>query len=88
VNATTLVEAPPLQAPAVEPPEEDLSGLAEEHRWMRFLLPPFVVAAAFFALAIGTDSQWPMVFAFVLGALPVIFAFVYLALSSALRDEP
>ena len=60
-------------------------NVIEEHRWLWFLVPAFVVTAVFFALAIGTGSQWWMIPAFVLGILPIIATFLYLGLSSALK---
>jgi hypothetical protein len=68
-------------------PAEDTSSAleietTEEHRWLHWLVPPFVLGAAFFALAIGTGWEYFMAPAMALGIAPIIFAFVYLGLSS------
>jgi hypothetical protein len=55
---------------------------AELHRWLWFLVPPFVVSGAFFALAIGTGVQELIAPALFFGPMTIILAFIYLGLSS------
>ena len=54
----------------------------ELHRWALLLIVPFILGAAFFALAIGLDAEWPMAPAFLLGPLVLISAYIFLSLSS------
>jgi hypothetical protein len=51
------------------------------------LVIPFILGAVFFGIAIGFDMQWPMAPAFLLGPLPLITAYIYLALSSDANSE-
>jgi hypothetical protein len=55
---------------------------AELYRWLRFLVPPFVISGAFFALAIGTGVQELIAPALFFGPMVIILAFIYLGLSS------
>jgi hypothetical protein len=72
---------------AVPVPPDDASTArttetAELHRWLRLLLPPFVISGAFFALAIGTGVQELIAPALFFGPMAIILAFIYLGLSS------
>ena len=80
----TVVEPPPVALQPVAAPVEAAEAFpaAEHHRWFLILGIPFVVGAAFFALAIGLDSEWPMTPAFLLGPLVMIAGYVYLGLTS------
>jgi hypothetical protein len=86
MSTTPTVErvAPVPPTPAEPAPATDHSRVEveEEHRWLRFLVPPFVLGAAFFAAAVGTGHLWLMGFAMVLGVGLLIGGFVYLGLSS------
>ena len=94
---STLVHPPVRQAPPriAEPTPleageiEELSPITtrETHRWVALLVIPFVLGAVFFGIAIGFDMQWPMAPAFLLGPLPLITAYIYLALSSDANSE-
>jgi hypothetical protein len=55
---------------------------AELHRWLRFLLPSFVVSALFIALAIGLGVGELIAPALFFGPMLMILAFIYLGLSS------
>jgi hypothetical protein len=55
---------------------------SETHRWFLVIGIPFVIGAAFFALAIGLGAQWPMVPAFILGPLLMIAGYIVLSLTS------
>jgi len=83
MNATTVL-TPRLRAPRpraeVEPAQEVV--LREEHRWELLLVPSFCAAAIFFALAIGTGASWFMGPAIVLGPIAMMFAIIYLCISS------
>ena len=72
---------PPL-APVERTEPEPTFSSHEMHRWAFVLLAPFVVGAAFFALAIGLDAEWPIVPAFMLGPLVMISAYIYLSLDA------
>ena len=89
---SSVAETPQVPGPTEEQltPEEAARArmnVIEEHRWLWFLVPAFIATAVFFALAIGTGSQWWMIPAFVLGIIPIIAAFLYLGLSSALKGN-
>jgi len=66
----------------VSPPDHAPEAVAEEHRWLLLLTTPFLLGAAFFALAVGTGQLWLMGPAMVLGPGALIAMFVYLGLSS------
>jgi hypothetical protein len=94
---STLAHPPLRQAPPpiVEPTPlasaeiEELSPVTtrETNRWLFLLVIPFVLGAVFFGIAIGFDIEWPMAPAFLLGPLPLISAYIYLALSSDANNE-
>ena len=83
MNATTVL-TPRLRAPRpraeVEPSHEVV--LREEHRWELLLVPSFCTAAIFFALAIETNVIYFMGPAVVLGPIAMMFALIYLCISS------
>ena len=93
---STLVHPPLRQAPStIVEPAAPADGITEPswfttretHRWLFLLVIPFVACAAFFGLAIGINEPWPMAPAFVLGALPLILGYVYLALTADSNSE-
>jgi hypothetical protein len=55
---------------------------AELRRWYLFLGLPFLLAASFFAGAIGTGHLWLIGGTLITGPGLLIMAFIYLALSS------
>jgi len=59
---------------------------AEIHRWVGLLLTPLAVSAAFFGLALGTGTEWPMVPAVLLGPTLMIVAYIYLMLTCDTND--
>lgn len=59
---------------------------AEIHRWVQLLAAPFVTSAAFFGLALGTGTEWPMAPAVLLGPTLMIVAYIYLMLSGDTND--
>jgi|GEM_PF-4887439 hypothetical protein len=59
----------------------------EEHRWLSLLLPTFGAGALFFALAIATHAEWLLGPALVLGPIAMMFAFIYLCISSDSNGE-
>ena len=66
---------------AIAKPKSSIS-VREESRWILFLLPTFVAAAVFFAIAMATkDGVW-LGPALVLGPIAMMFALIYLAISS------
>ena len=67
---------------AAQPTDHSYEAVAEERRWLRMLVPPFVVSAALFAAAVGTGHLWLMGPAMVLGPGLIILGFVYLGLTS------
>lgn len=77
-----------VEAARLAPPQaSDQAAIAREaespsHRWFVILGVPFVLGAAFFALALGLDKEWPMVPAFLFGPFLLIAGYVYLCLSS------
>jgi hypothetical protein len=90
---------PPLPAPppAIEAPREERTerpvgaedaGTAEMHRWLLGLVTPFVLGAAFFALAIGTGEEWLIGPAIVLGPILFMFMTVFLCISSDSNGAP
>ena len=78
----------PAKIPAAEA-ETDHSpaAVAEEHRWLVLLTMPFVLGAAFFALAVGTGRLWLMAPAMILGPGLIICMFIYLGLSSDANSD-
>lgn len=84
VRDAAIVE--PLLLPRAEPEPEGPASPAA-HRWEFFLVPAFVLAAFFFALALALNEQWPMVPAFLLGWLPLILGYIYLSLSGDSNAE-
>ena len=85
---------PPVRLDSIVPaaPVEDAAASAkaaesQTHRWFLILGVPFVVGASFFALAIGTGTEWPMAPAFLLGPLVMIAGYIYLSLSSDSNTE-
>ncbi len=60
----------------------DEAAAAELMRWTIFLGVPFLASAAFFAAAIGTGQAWLISGALVTGPGLLIFAFIYLGLTS------
>ena len=78
--------APAISRPTVEPADDAAfstpAASRAAHRWIITLVVPFVIGAAFFALAIGLGSEWPMVPGFLLGPLAMIAGYVYLSLTS------
>lgn len=69
-------------APAVATPSVHDEAAAEKRRWLLMLIAPFVVGASFFAAAIGTGKVWLIGPAMLIGVMCIIFAFIYLILSS------
>ena len=65
------------------PPDES----AEMHRWLRLLVPPFILSGMFFALAIGTDTPELIAPALFFGPSLIILAFIYLGLTSESNSE-
>jgi hypothetical protein len=72
-----LVEPAPVATIAIRD-----EGVAEEHRWFFMLLVPFAVGATFFAAAIGTGNEYFIGPAIFFAVMCLIFAFIYLALTS------
>ena len=70
--------------PARAPVEETA---APSHRWLLLLGIPFVLGFAFFALAVGIGSEWPMVPAVVFGPVLLIATYLYLSLTSDSNTE-
>ncbi len=66
---------------AAELPAHDVT-VAEEHRWVTFLLIPFILGSAFFAAAVLTGNGLWMAGTIVLGVMGLIFSFLYLSISS------
>jgi hypothetical protein len=90
--SATLTGPPPTMPAAVidavpEQSDHSPAEVAEEHRWLRLLVTPFVLGAAFFALVIGTGHLWLMAPAMILGPGLIIGMFVYLALSRDANAE-
>ena len=92
MNAVTpLVDSPrrlrlierPAGAASAGQPDAAATSAREEQRWLGYLVPPFVVGAALFAVAVGTGFSWWLVPGFLLGPLTIIGAFLYLGLSSS-----
>jgi hypothetical protein len=81
---TKLVESRPVEVPAVEADSAPSSGA---NRWFLVLGVPFVLGAAFFALAIGLGTEWPIAPAFCLGPLLLICGYIYLSLSSESNEN-
>jgi hypothetical protein len=77
----------PTTAPAVEIEQRSRFSPREMHRWVGLLVVPFILGAAFFAIAIGLDVQWAMAPAFLLGPLSMISGYIYLALTSDANRE-
>ena len=75
----------PQSAPVFEVPAAVAE--TEEKRWMRMLLPPFLVSSVFFGAAIGTGALWLIGPAMALGPGLIIFGLVYLALTSDSNAE-
>ena len=65
------------------PPDES----AEMNRWLLFLVPPFLVSALFFTIAIGTSTPELIAPALFFGPMLIILAFIYLGLSSESNSE-
>jgi hypothetical protein len=68
--------------PRDDAPTARTTATAELNRWLRFLVPPFVISGVFFALAIGTGVQELIAPALFFGPMAIILAFIYLGLSS------
>jgi hypothetical protein len=83
-SATTV--ARPATPAATQASTEPITQ-AETNRWLLLLVIPFVLGAAFFGLSIALDTGWPMAPAFLLGPLPLISAYIYLALTSDSNNE-
>jgi hypothetical protein len=81
------VELAPVPAPVVDastaPPDES----AETNRWLLFLVPPFLVSALFFTLAIGTKTPELIAPALFFGPMVIILGFIYLGLTSDSNSE-
>jgi len=60
---------------------------AETNRWLLFLVPPFLVSALFFTLAIGTKTQELIAPALFFGPMVIILGFIYLGLTSDSNSE-
>jgi type IV secretory pathway VirB6-like protein len=73
---------PLLQSVAVAPTSRDEASSKEEKRWLALLLPLFAIGAAFFAAAVGTGTVWLIGPAIGIGVMCLIFAFIYLILTS------
>jgi hypothetical protein len=94
---TTLLERRPVleeTAPIAlvrtrEPESVDQTATTgrEMLRWVRWLGIPFVLAAAFFAAAIGTGQMWLMGFAWGFGPELLILGYIYLSLTSEANTE-
>ena len=72
---------PLLQSVAVAPASR-AEASKEETRWLALLLPLFAIGAAFFAVAVGTGTVWLIGPAIGIGVMCLIFAFIYLMLTS------
>ena len=59
----------------------------EMNRWLRMLVPPFLLSGTAFALAIATGWQWLIGVALFVGPTFIILAFIYLGLSSESNGE-
>src|SRR5262249_15050955 len=77
----------PAAAPAAEVPASRPFSRSEIHRWTAVLIAPFVIGAAFFALAVGLGEEWPIAPAFLLGPLVMIAGYIYLSLTSESNTE-
>jgi len=60
---------------------------AERRRWLELLGAPCATFALFFAVALSTGTEWPMVPAFVLGPALMIIAYIYLMLTCDTNNE-
>jgi hypothetical protein len=87
--ARAAVETPPRPAlePAVSAPpvltsENPDVAAAEERRWLRMLVTPFVLGACFFAGVIATGQLWLMGPAMLCAVAAIIFSFIFLGLTS------
>ena len=67
--------------PAATAPETEL------RRWLVGLGTPFVLAAVFFALSIGTSAHWLLGVSLVLGPVLFMFMTIYLCISSDANGE-
>lgn len=87
-TGTPVTHGRPEPIARVEPPAPTTTAdrLAQEavelRRWYLFLGFPFVLAASFFAGAIGTGHLWLIGGALITGPGLLIMAFIYLGLSS------
>jgi hypothetical protein len=100
MSATLAPPTPPAlpaPPPAIEAPREERTertvgaadaGTAEMHRWLTGLVPPFVLGAVFFALAVGTSHEWLIGPAIVLGPILFMFMTVFLCISSDSNGAP
>lgn len=59
---------------------------AEEHRWLRILIVPFILGASFFALSM--ESEWWMIPAFLFGPLLLVMEIIYLSLNVGSQPNP
>ncbi len=84
-----LEDAAPITLVPTSEPEPDRSALASREmlRWVRWLGIPFVLAAVFFAAAIGTGQMWLMGLAWGLGPELMILGYIYLSLTSEANTE-
>lgn len=73
---------PVANAATVETPTGRDEAAAEERRWLVTLLIPFALGATFFAAAIGTGNVLLIGPAILGSVMCLIFAFIYLALTS------
>lgn len=62
--------------------ENPAVAAAEERRWLMVLGVPFILAAIFFALVIGTGWRFWMAPVLIFGPGLIIFGFIYLGLTS------
>ena len=82
MNASTVVTPSLRVAPKAEAQRPARTRLREDHRWVLWLTPTFLAAALFFALSLATEASWLIGLAVVLGPIVMIFAFIYLCISS------
>ena len=87
--ATTLVEPPRPALPGLEPSTAaaPVEHITDQGRWFLILGIPFVLGAAFFALALGLDAEWPITLAFFFGPFLLIAGYIYLCLTSDSNTE-
>jgi hypothetical protein len=81
-SLTALVRPAPRAAVVPRRADRLSVAAAEEQRWLKVLIIPFLIGASFFAAAIGTGHLWLIGPAMFFSVAMVIFGFIYLALTS------